>query len=136
MTEEILEKPKSMAVPRSEKRFKKTVKKRVVIEEQIDDAPDEKLYEPVTFRFWNEEQKGVPVFYEWIDKWTKINECKGYMYDGGTYTLPRIAYEYYRDQCQEPIYSNVSEEIVPGQPSKVSRVTGRKPRFRMDVIHK
>jgi hypothetical protein len=119
---------------REEKKYMKTVRRKVVIEEVIPDRPDNDDYKPVTFRFYNEEQRDVPVFYEWIDKWTKIGECKGYMYNGGVYTLPKIVYEYYKNHCQEPIYSNVEEEIIPGKSSKVSRIVGQKPKYRMDVI--
>ena len=98
-----------------EKRYRKVVRRKVVIEEEQDDAPDPKQYEPVKFIFFNEEQRGVPVPYSWVDKWLKIGQCKGMMYDGQVYTLPRVVFEYYRDQCFEPIRSNVEEEVVPGQ---------------------
>lgn len=119
---------------REEKKFMKTVRRKVVIEEVIPDRPDNDDYAPVTFRFYNEQQRHVPVFYEWIDKWTKVNECKGYFYDGGTYTLPKIAYDYYKKNCVEPLYTNVEEEIIPGKTSKVSRITGYTSKYRMDVI--
>lgn len=136
MTEEVkAEAPKELAVPkRTEKRYQKTVRKKVVVEELVDDAPDPHLYEKVTFRFYNEEQRGVPVFYEWIDKWTKLGECKGYFYDGGTYTLPRVAFEYYEQKCAEPIYSNVSKEITPGTASRVSEITGYKKKYRLEPV--
>lgn len=116
------------------KKFRRIIRKRVVVEEEVDDMPDPKQYEDVKFIFYNEEQRGVPISYEWVDKWLGIGKCKGMFYDGQIYTLPRIVFEYYRDQCYEPIRSNVEEEIVPGQISRVSRVTGKKYRFRMQEV--
>lgn len=120
---------------REEKRFRKTVRKRVVIEEEVPDRPNPSDYEMVTFRFYNEQQRNVPIFYEWIDKWTKIGECKGYMYDGGIYTLPRVAYEYYKHKCGEPVRANVEEEIFPGQQGKISRAVGFKNYYRLEPVN-
>lgn len=109
-------------------------RKRIVIEEDYEDVKPEEDYVPVKFRFNNEEQKGIPVPYEWVDKWCKDGQCKGTFYDGQIYTLPKVAFEYYRDRCSIPKYSNESKEIIPGQMNKVSVETGRIRRFRMDVI--
>lgn len=117
-----------------EKTKVRKVRKKVFVEEEVVEQRDPKLYEPVTFVFWNEEQRGVPIDYEWIDRWMKPGQCKGKFYDGQKYTLPRIAYEYYRDHCSTPIYSNVEQELVPGQMSKASKEIGRKYRFRLDVV--
>jgi hypothetical protein len=119
---------------KEDKKYRRVVRRRVVVEEEETDRPDPAQYELVKFIFFNEEQRGVPQPYEWIDKWLKIGQCKGMMYDGQIYKLPRIAFEYYRDQCFEPVRSNVEEEIVPGQRSMVSRVTGKKFRFRMQEV--
>lgn len=113
---------------------KRFIRKRVVVDEEVTEFPDQKLYEPVTFRFYNEEQRKVPVPYEWIDKWTKIGQCKGMFYDGKTYTLPRVAYEYYRDNCYEPIRADVEQEIYPGQTGFISQEVGRKHRFRLEEV--
>lgn len=116
-----------------QKRTRK-VRKRVVIEEDVVEKQDPKQYEEVTFIFWNDEQKGIPVEYSWVDKWIRPGQCKGTFYDGKQYTLPRIVYEYYRDQCSMPKYANVEQEIVPGQFAKASKEIGRIYRFRLDVV--
>lgn len=108
----------------------RTVRKRVVVDEVIQDEKDLKQYEPVRFVWFNEEQKGVPVSYEWIDKWTPYGKCNGMFYDGQTYTLPRIAYEYYK-QLSTPRYAQVEQELAPGMISKCAKEVGRNPRFRM-----
>lgn len=126
--------PVSMLPKFAEKKYRRVVRKRVVVEEEMDERPDPKQYEAVKFIFYNEEQRGVPIPYEWIDRWLGIGQCKGMMYDGQIYTLPRIVFEYYRDQCFEPIRSNVEEEVIPGQMTKVSRVVGKKYRFRMQEV--
>ena len=117
-----------------DKKYRKTVRKRIVVEEEQVDRPNPEDYEDVKFIWFNEEQRGVPVPYEWIDKWIKIGKCKGMFYDGQTYTLPRIVFNYYKNECFEPIRSNVEEECVPGQMHLVSRVVGKKYRFRMQEI--
>jgi hypothetical protein len=119
---------------KEEKKYRRVVRKRVVIEEECTDAPDPQQYEPVSFIFWNEEQRGVPIPYEWVDKWTPIGKCKGMMYDGQKYTLPRIVFEYLRDKCGYPEYSQVQQELVPGQMHSVSKAIGFKKRFRMEEI--
>jgi hypothetical protein len=110
------------------------VRKRVVVEEDVIDAKDPKQYEPVTFIFFNEEQRGQQVPYDWQDRWIKAGQCKGIFYDGQRYTLPRIVYEYYKNQCSMPKYTNTDKEIVPGLTSRVSTETGRDYRFRMEEI--
>src|SRR5690606_175621 len=129
MSEETKPELSAAAMAREEKKYKKTVRRKVVIEEEVSDKPDPYSYEPVTFRFYNEQQRGVPVFYEWIDKWIKMNECKGYFYDGGIYTLPRIVYEYYKTRCGEPIRADVEMELFPGQTGKKSKEIGFKPHY-------
>ena len=119
---------------REDKKYRRVVRKRVVVEEEEIDRPDPYQYEKVKFVFHNEEQRGVPVPYSWIDKWLKVGQCKGTFYDGQTYSIPRIAFEYYRDQCYEPIRSNLEEEVVPGQTHMVSRVIGKKHRFRLTEV--
>lgn len=110
------------------------VRKRIYVEESIQDHKDEKMYEPVTFRFWNEEQRGVPISYGWVDRWIKYGQCQGMFYDGQTYTLPRIVYEYYKNNCATPKYSNMEKEIVPGQLNRVSTETGKNYRFRLELV--
>ena len=132
-------KPKQLEVrqvstPKSSPNIAVRRRKRVVIEESYEDVKNEADYVPVTFRFYNDEQKDIPVEYSWEDKWIKPGQCKGTFYDGQVYTLPKIVYEYYRDRCSIPKYSNQSKEIIPGQMNKVSVETGRIRRFRMDVI--
>ena len=115
---------------------KKMVKrrKRVIIEEEVEDKKDPRMYETVTFIFWNDEQRGVPVNYEWVDKYVKYGECKGIFYDGKQYTLPRVAYEYYRDNCSTPKYRDVDQELIPGQMTKASKEVGRTYRFRLELV--
>lgn len=120
---------------REEKRFRKTVRRKVVIEEEVPDRPNPEDYAPVTFRFYNELQRDVPIFYEWIDKWTKINECKGYLYDGGIYTLPRIVYEYLKNKCGVPVYANIEQEICPGQRAMVAKPISFKHHYRLDIVN-
>lgn len=120
--------------PQSEKKIYRKVRKRVFVEEEVEEKPNTAQYEMVTFRFWNDEQKGIPVDYQWIDRWTKPGKCKGIFRDGQTYTVPRIAYEYYRDQCSTPKYSNVDQELVPGQYTKAAKEVGRTYRFRLELV--
>lgn len=108
-------------------------RRRVVIEEEIEDKKDPRLYEEVRFTFWNEEQRGVPISYEWIDKYLKFGACKGMFYDGKIYSLPRIAYDYYKN-LSTPIYKEVEQELVPGQIFKASKEVGRKYRFRLEEV--
>lgn len=116
------------------KRKTKIIRKRMIVEQEVDDTgPDPKQYETVRFRFYNEEQRGVPVDYEWIDKYTPPGKCKGVFRDGQTYTVPRVAFEYYRDQCSTPIFKNIEHEVVPGQTMRASQETGRNYRFRLEV---
>lgn len=115
------------------KRYR-TVRKRIVVDEEVEDCPNPQDYEPITFRFWNEEQRGIPVDYSWVDRWTKPGKCKGTFHDGQTYTLPKIAFEYYRDNCSLPKYANVEQELVPGQYSKAAKEVGRTYRFRLEVV--
>lgn len=117
-----------------QKSQRKKVRKRVIVDEEVLDRPEPKDYEPVTFLFFNEEQRGIPVHYEWIDRWIRINECKGIFYDGQRYTLPRIVFNYYKNQCSMPIYANVEQELVPGMPMKASKEVGRTYRFRLEEI--
>ena len=116
------------------KRQYKKVRRRVMVEEDREVIKDPKQYELITFRFWNEEQRGVPVDYSWIDAHTKQGQIKGKFYDGQTYTLPRVAFEYYRDMCSMPKYAQVDQELYPGMMTKAPKEVGRTHRFRMDVI--
>lgn len=117
-----------------DKRYRKVVRKKVVVEEEVDDFPDPKKYEIVTFRFYNERQRNCPIYYEWVDKWTKIGEYKGHFYDGGTYKLPRVAFEYYRDRCGIPIRENVEQEIYPGKTGMIPKVVGWERFYRLEEI--
>lgn len=112
------------------KSFKK-VRKTVVYEEEREDQPDPHMEEEITFVFRNEEQKGIPQFWLYVDKWTNR---QGTMYEGQKYTLPRKIFEYLRDKCQVPEYSNIEKEIIPGQTHTVSQITGYKKRFDLQVV--
>ncbi len=118
----------------SRKSVTRMVRKRIYVEEEVQDQKDEKMYEPVKFRFWNDEQRGVPVSYGWIDRWIKFGECQGMFYDGQVYTLPRIVYEYYKENCAVPRYSNQDKELIPGQMNRVSVETGKIHRFRLEPV--
>lgn len=109
------------------------VRKKVWATEGFTETRNEAEYEPVEFIFWNEEQRGVCVPYEWTDRWIRIGECKGMFYDGQKYSLPRVVYDYYK-QLSTPIYANVEQEIVPGMMSRASKETGRKYRFRLEPV--
>ena len=113
---------------------KTTFKKRTIVEKHEEECETPKDYEMVTFIFWNEEQRGAPQFYEWVDKWTPLGKCTGTFYDGQKYTLPRIAFEYYKNQCSEPKYAQVEQEMVPGQIMRAAKEVGRKYRFRLEEV--
>lgn len=117
----------------STRKYKK-VRRRVVVEEDREVTKDPKQYELVTFRFYNEEQRGIPVDYSWVDAHIRPGEVKGKFYDGQTYTLPRVVYEYYRDMCSMPKYAQVDQELYPGMMTKAPKEVGRNYRFRMDII--
>lgn len=123
-----------MAETAEDKTKTRKVRKRVVVEEEVVERKDAKQYEPVTFIFWNEEQRGVPVEYEWIDRWLRQGDCKGTFYDGKQYTLPRIVYEYYKEHCSTPVYANLEHEVIPGHPKMASKEVGRKYRFRLEEV--
>lgn len=131
-TQEVISKPQEEE--KKEKRIYRKVRKKVFVEEEVEEKPNTADYELVTFRFWNDEQKGIPVDYQWVDRWIKPGKCKGIFRDGQTYTLPRIAYEYYRDQCSMPKMANIDQELVPGQFNKAAKEVGRIYRFRLEVV--
>lgn len=112
---------------------KRLVRKKVWATESFEEEKNEADYEPVKFIWWNEEQRGVVVPYEYTDRWIRMGECKGMFYDGQIYTLPKCVYDYYK-QLSTPIYANVEQEIVPGTMTKASKEIGRKYRFRMEPV--
>ena len=107
------------------------VRKTVVYEEEREDHPDPYMEEKVTFVFRNEEQRGIPQFWLYYDKWSGL---QGMMYDGQKYTLPRKVYMYLKDRCVQPEYSNVEREIIPGQSHRISEITGYKKRFDLQLV--
>lgn len=120
--------PPSGPAPKTKAR---QIRKKVWATESFVETQNMADYEPVEFVFWNEEQRGVVVPYEWTDRWIRIGECKGMFYDGQTYTLPKCVYDYYK-QLSVPIYENRDQELIPGQMTKASKEVGRKYRFRLE----
>lgn len=127
-------KPKvEVAAPEQVHTRKRQIRKKVWATEAFTETRDEAEYAPVEFIFWNEEQRGVCVPYEWTDRWIRIGECKGMFYDGQKYSLPKCVYDYYK-QLSVPIYANVEQEIVPGTMTRASKEMGRKYRFRLEPV--